>query len=84
MATRSTVPYPRSKSAVITTRLRAHRSPISRPTLAAVIPFPAPLDDFVQSLHWRSRVHLFVLQLLQSLLPEPGPDDDMQSEPDGC
>jgi hypothetical protein len=74
MATENTV----LRSKIIINRLQAYRSP----SLATIVPFPTPYEDFSQSLHWRSRVHLFVLRLLQQLLP--GPDGDTCDVDDGC
>jgi hypothetical protein len=95
MATQSNVPQliHRSKSAVILDRLQSYRSDgLPSPQLKVipkVVSFPAKQNErlarqaFVESLHWRSRVHLFTLQALQFLIPEP-PDDDTESGPDDC
>jgi hypothetical protein len=64
MATRKNLPRskPRSKSsAAIIHRLRAYRSQPSN------IPAPGSLTEFMESLDWRSYVHLRFLQLAHRL-----------------
>jgi hypothetical protein len=71
-----------AKATTITNRLRAHRVD-SHSRRLNVISFPKPIDRdanelraFVDGLHWRGRVHLYALRLLQRLLPDTRSQED--------